>query len=144
MVSVRACIADPGDTGTDFVGFGRADGGVAGEGFPPVVPGLNRVAVSMAGAGETGVRAGLLPRRAGFACEPERGGVVRTSLIGITCQEQDITEAVERAGLYIPAADLARDGQGLLKVPGSLLAAAEPHVSFAKPDQDLAFAGCVA
>ena len=72
---------------------------VAGEGFLPVVPGLERVAVGVVGAGEAAVRAGLLPWRAGLGCEPESGGVVRACLIGVTCPAENLPEAVERVGL---------------------------------------------
>jgi hypothetical protein len=49
MVIVAA--ANRGEAGADFVGFGGADGGVAGEGFLPVVPGLDRVVAGLIGAG---------------------------------------------------------------------------------------------
>jgi hypothetical protein len=39
-VVVAAVITGHGEPGPDFVGFGGADGGVAGEGFLPVVLGL--------------------------------------------------------------------------------------------------------
>jgi len=57
LVTIVGSLREPG---ADLVGFGGADGGIAGEGFPPVVPGLNRVADGLAGAGEPAVRVGLL------------------------------------------------------------------------------------
>jgi hypothetical protein len=144
LIAIVAAVTDAGEPAADFVGFGCADGGVAGEGFLPVVPGLKRVAVSLAGAGEAAVRAGLLQRRVGLGCEPESGSVVRACLVGVACPDENVTEAVECVGLQNPIADLAEDGQGLLKVADSLLVAAEPQVSFAEPGQDLGFAGCAA
>ena len=49
-----------GELGADFAGFGSADGGVAGEGLLPVVAGLIRVPVGVAGVGEAIRCAGLL------------------------------------------------------------------------------------
>lgn len=44
-------VAQHGELRADLVSFRGADRGVAGEGFLPVVPGLGRVAVGLAGAG---------------------------------------------------------------------------------------------
>jgi hypothetical protein len=65
----------------DFVDFGGADGGVAGEGFLPVVPGLERVTVGLTGAGEAAVRASLLPWRVGPRYQPQSGGVAFARLL---------------------------------------------------------------
>lgn len=135
-----AAVTDHGEAGADFVGFGGADGGVAGEGFLPVVPGLKRVAIGLAGAGEAVVRACLLQWQAGLGCEPESGGVVRACLTGVTSPEENLTKAVERFGFHSLVADLAEDGKCLLQIPGSLVVAAEPHVNLAEADQAPGFA----
>ena len=106
-----------------------------------MVPGLERVAVGPAGAGQAAVRPGLLQRRVGLGCEPESSRVMHACLISVTSPEGNLTKAVERVGLQNPIADLARHGQGLLKVPGSWLVAAEPHVNFAEADQKFGLAG---
>ena len=106
-IGLSAAVADHGEPGADFVGFGSADGLISGEGLLPVVPGLTRVAVGLAGAGEAAVRAGLFLRRAGLGCEPESGGVVCACLFGVTCPEENFTKAVERVGLQTRIADLA-------------------------------------
>jgi hypothetical protein len=79
MVAVAVAVTSGGEPGADFVGFGGADGGVVDEGLLPVVPGLNRVAVGLAGAGEAAVRAGLPLRGAGLGCELESGSVVHAA-----------------------------------------------------------------
>ena len=68
--------------------------------------------------------------------------MVRACFIGFTCLTQNVTEAVERAGFQNRIADLTRHGQGLLKVPGSLLVAAEPQINLAERVQSLGFADC--
>jgi hypothetical protein len=93
-MAIVVAVPGDGEAGADVAGFGGADRGVAGEGFLPVVPGLNRVAVGLAGAGDAAVRASLLPWQAGLGCEPQSGGVVHASLIGVTCLEVNLTEAV--------------------------------------------------
>jgi hypothetical protein len=103
-------IASPGEPGTDFAGFRGADDGVAGEGFLPVVPGLNRVAIGVAGASESAVRAGLLPWGVGLGCEPQSGVIERACLVGFTSVQENVTKAVERVGLQNPSADLAGHG----------------------------------
>jgi len=135
-----AAVTGPSELGTDFAGFGGADGVVAGEGLLPVVPGLDRVAVGVVGAGEAAVRAGLLQWRADLGGEPESGGVVFACLAGVTCLEENVPEAVERVGLRLRIAVLAGHGQCLLEVAGRLLVVAEPQVSLAEPDHDLGFA----
>lgn len=54
---VFAAVSSHRELGADFVGFGCADGGVAGEGLLPMVPGLPRVPVGLEGAGEAAVGA---------------------------------------------------------------------------------------
>jgi hypothetical protein len=61
-----------GELGLGLIGFGGAKAGVEVERFPPVVAGLDRVAVGLAGAGEAAMRACLFQWRASFGCEPER------------------------------------------------------------------------
>jgi hypothetical protein len=61
-----------------------------------VIPSLNRVTVSLAGAGEAAVRAGLLQWRVGLGCEPQRGGVVRACLLGVTRLEENLTKACSK------------------------------------------------
>ena len=139
-----AAVASLGEPDADFAGFAGADGDVAGESFLPVAPGLDQVAVSVVAVGETVVRAGLPPWRVGLGCEPQSGGVVLACLIGITSPEENVSKTVERVGLQKPGADLAEHCQGLLQVPGSLLAAAELQVNAAEQEQDLGFAGPVA
>lgn len=100
-----------------------------------MVPRLSQVAVGVAGAGQTAVRAGLLHWRADLGGELERGCVMRAGLTGLTCLQENVPETVERVGLLSRITDLAERGQGLLKVPGSLLMAAELEVNLAQPEE---------
>ena len=105
-----------------------------------MVPGLKRVAIGLASAGQADVCAGLMAWRVGLVCEPEGGGVMLTCLVSRTRLEKNVPEAVERTGPHQRIADLAKTIQCLLEVPGGLFGAAESDVSIAEPDQDLGFA----
>jgi hypothetical protein len=108
------------------------------------MPGLRQVAIGPAGAGEAAVRAGLFQWRADLGREPESGGVARACPAGVTCPEENLTNAVERLGLHNPMAGLSGHGQGLLKIADSVLMAAESQVNLTEPDQGLSFAAGVA
>jgi hypothetical protein len=129
LVAIVAAGTSCGEPDADLAGFGGPDGGVAGEGFLPVVLGLTGVAVVLVGAGEAAVRAGLFPWGADLGRELKSGGVVSACLSRFTRLGQNVTEAVERASLHPPIADLAKPRQGLLKVLRSLLVAAKPQIS---------------
>ena len=69
----------------------------------------DQVTAGLAGTGQAAVRMSLHYRRADLGREPEGGGVAFAGLIGGTCPEQNVAEAVERVGLQNRIADLARD-----------------------------------
>jgi hypothetical protein len=137
LAAAVAAVIGRGEPGTDLAGFGGTDGVVAGERLLPVVPGPHQVAVGLVGAGEAAVGAGLLPWRAGLGCEPESGGMVRAGLIDVTGLEENLTKAVAHVSLHDRVADVSKHGQDLLKVPDSLLVAAEARISLAEIGQDL-------
>ncbi|HSZ42842.1 MAG TPA: hypothetical protein VK817_23015 [Trebonia sp.] len=110
LLAIVAAAPGRGEQEAHFAGFGGADCGVAGKCFPPVVPGLRRVAVGLVGAGEAAVRAGLLRLGAGLGRELKCGGVVRAGLARVTCLEGDVAEAVARFGLLSEVADFPEPG----------------------------------
>src|ERR1700733_3731486 len=142
-ISPVSTVAGHGEHGPDFFGFGGADRDVDGEGFLPVVAGLRHVALGLVGVSEAVVCSGLHPWRADLGCEPQRAGVVRVRLSGVTGPEGNLPEPVERFSFQTRIADLAESVQGPVKVPGSLVVAAQLQIDLAEMGVGLGFPGHV-
>jgi hypothetical protein len=61
-----------------------------------MAPGLDEIALGVAGTGEASVRVGLLARCTDGGCYLESGGVTLACSGGLTCVKGNVPEAIER------------------------------------------------